>query len=74
MTDHPCKGLTRAQADVFEQIAMNSFPGCRYGTIQKLLDRGLIAPRKQLDPFKYPYFVPRPIFYQWVRWSNERFE
>src|ERR1700760_4914775 len=60
MTDHPCKGLTRAQIDAFEQIAMNSFPGCTYGTIQKLLDRGLVAPRKRLEAFKFPYFITWP--------------
>lgn len=59
MTYHPCKGLTKAQTGVFEMIAMNSFPNCTHGTVQKLLDRGLIARRKKLDPWKNPFFVPR---------------
>lgn len=81
MTDHPCKGMTRAETNAFEAIAVNQVPRCSKATLQKLLDRGLIVRQDRLTHFSDglppmrtdEYFVPLPIHYQWCSWASEQF-
>lgn len=81
MTEHPCKGLTRAETAAFEAIAINLIPSCSKATLQKLLDRGLIVRQSKLTHFNDglpalrsdEYHVPLPIHYQWCTWASEQF-
>jgi hypothetical protein len=80
MTDHPCKGMTKAQIAAFEQIAINvALPPVPKGTLAALEKHGLIerAPDKKLHDemgdYSLPqYFVPLPIHMQWCQWASER--
>ena len=47
MTDHPCKGLTQTQREVFEQIAINQPPQCGWKSIDALLKAGVIERGKK---------------------------
>ncbi|MCK1453654.1 MULTISPECIES: hypothetical protein [unclassified Bradyrhizobium] len=81
MTDHPCKGMTRAATLAFEAIAINQIPRCSKATLQKLIDCGLIVRQDKLLHFNdglppvrtEDYFVPVAIHYQWCVWGRERF-
>ena len=42
MTEHPCKGMTKAEIAAFEAIAVNRPPHCSKRTLDKLLSRGVI--------------------------------
>ncbi|MET4842662.1 hypothetical protein [Bradyrhizobium japonicum] len=48
MTDHPCKGMTRAATRAFEAVAINQVPRCSKATLQVLIDRGLIVRQNKL--------------------------
>lgn len=78
MTDHPCKGMTKAQREAFERIAVNESPGCTWPTIDALLKAGLIergpseTRRDAMGVYSIPYFyVPLPIHAQWCEWCSE---
>ena len=43
MTDHPCKGMTRAQREAFERIAVNQHPQATHKTLLALREKGLIG-------------------------------
>ncbi|MCS3727241.1 hypothetical protein [Bradyrhizobium betae] len=81
MTDHPCKGLGKAATNAFEAIAVNHQPHCSKVTLQRLLERGLIAREDRLMHFRdglppcriAGYFVPLPVHYQWCTWASEQF-
>lgn len=79
MTDHPCKGMTKAQTDAFERIAINAPPGCAWPTIDALLKAGVIERgeddmrRDALGTYAIPnFFVPLPIHMQWCEWCSEQ--
>lgn len=79
MTDHPCKGLTRAQIEAFEQIAINQPPQSGWKTIEALLAYGVIERgegekrRDALGTYEIPnFFVPLPIHMQWCEWCSEQ--
>lgn len=80
MTDHPCKGMTPSQIEVFEQVATgNALPAAHRKTLAKLEGRGLIerSDDKQLGDrmgkFAIPqYFVPLLIHWQWCQWCSEQ--
>lgn len=40
MTDHPCKGMTKAQIAAFERIAINQPHGATHKTLVALRERG----------------------------------
>ncbi len=42
MTDHPCKGLSKACRNAFERIAVNEPPQCKWSVLDKLMAAGLI--------------------------------
>src|ERR1700730_10379203 len=42
MTDHPCKGMTKAQRDAFEMIAVNQHPRATHKTLLALRAKGLV--------------------------------
>lgn len=78
-SEHPCKGMTAAQRQAFERIAINQVPSCKPQTIKALLEAGLIEQgqgeirRDALGPYTIPnYFVPIAIHAQWCRWCGER--
>ena len=56
MTDHPCKGMTKAQIRTFERIALSQPPAATARTIDALLQKGLIErfkkPLIHADPAK----------------------
>jgi hypothetical protein len=72
MTDHPCKGMTKAAIMAFEMIAINLTPRSSQTTLQKLVDRGLIAGEEKPMRFtdglppstRLDYYVPLPVHYQ----------
>lgn len=80
-TKHPCHGMTKAQIEAFERIAINELPFCSSKTIDILLEAGLIVPHGEIiishDRFgtvKVPnYEVPIPIHYAWCRWYSENY-
>lgn len=79
MTDHPCKGMTKAQRDAFEAIAINLQPQCTWPTIDVLLKAGVIERgegekrRDAMGTYEIPsFFVPLPIHMQWCEWCAEQ--
>lgn len=80
MADHPCKGMTKAQRQAFEQVACgDGLPSAMPKTLAKLVERGLIQRatdkvlgRDQLGVIAIPqYFVPLAIHMQWCEWCSE---
>ena len=79
MTDHPCKGLTKAQRAAFEQIAINESAPVGNSTLKPLLERGLI---ERVEDMLIPssmgnikiaqYRVPLPVHAQWCEWCSEQ--
>lgn len=80
MTDHPCKGMTKAQIACFERIAISQPPYAGDRTIKALLARGLIvgvnrSERDGLGVFKWTeYHVPLLLHAQWCEWCSEQSE
>ena len=79
MTDHPCKGMSKAQREAFEQIAINQTPQCKWPTIDALLKAGVIErgnsePRRDaMGVYQIPsFYVPLPIHHQWCVWASEQ--
>jgi hypothetical protein len=78
---HPCHGLSRAERNAFEAIAINLKPKCSARTIQRLLERGLIAKQEKsvhfsdgLPPLVVDdFYVPLPVHLQWCEWGAERY-
>lgn len=78
MTEHPCKGMTKAQREAFELIAVNQFPACKWPTIDALLAAGVIergpseTRKDAMGIYHIPsFFVPLPIHIQWCEWCSE---
>lgn len=78
MTDHPCKGMTKAQRAAFERIAINQEPRCSAVIIDKLLAAGVIERgppkryRDKLGSFEVSTFtVPVAVHHQWCCWCSE---
>lgn len=74
------RGLTEAQARVFEQIAVGNDRGHSRKTLTKLLSLGLITSNVvQLPPTpscKFParvtrYDVPTNVHMEWCRWCSD---
>lgn len=80
MVDHPCKGMTKAQREAFEMIAVNQHPRAGQKTIDALLTRGVIRRgadevlgRDAFGVIKVPsYHVPYPTHAQWCEWCSEQ--
>lgn len=79
MTDHPCKGMTKAQVAAFELIAINQVPRCRQETLDALLAAGVILRgedehrRDAMGVYTIPnFFVPLPVHMQWCEWASEQ--
>lgn len=78
-TKHPCDGLTKAQREAFESIAVGQCLGFHFTTYQKLLAKRLIErlPDKVVGkdifgPIRLPdYQVPLPVHIQWCQWCDE---
>lgn len=82
MTDHPCKGMTKVQRDVFEAIAIGMGPReirIHPRIAATLIARGLIEKgedeivgRDRFGPITFPtYYVPLHIHKQWCDWCSE---
>jgi hypothetical protein len=75
-------GLTRAQRDVFEQIAIGQTPYARPETIKVLLDKELIVRiadrvvgRDRFGIISVPdYEVPIPVHMAWCYWCSQNYE
>ena len=80
MTEHPCKGMTKAQIRDFELIATGSRPRGGHMILRKLKERGVIvdAPPKTLGRDRFgliqvpDWDVPLPIHAQWCEWCSEQ--
>lgn len=79
MTEHPCKGLSKIQVEVFERIAINEPHMASENTINALLRRGLIEPTEPKiiqsrfgDIRVKQYLVPLPLHMQWCEWASEQ--
>lgn len=79
MTDHPCKGMTKAQRAAFERIAIGQPPMAAHKVLLKLRERGLvdytdkIVGRDALGKIIVPeWFVPFAIHAQWCEWCSEQ--
>jgi hypothetical protein len=79
VTEHPCKGLSPAQIEAFERIAVNQHPACRWDTIAALLKAGVIERgtpeirRDALGVYEIPnFFVPLAVHMQWCDWCSEQ--
>ena len=78
-TEHPCKGMTKAQIAAFERIAVNAAPGVAWPTIDALLKAGVIergpskTRRDAMGVYEIPsFYVPLPIHAQWCEWCSEQ--
>jgi len=78
MTDHPCKGMTRAQRDAFERIATNQTPNCMWLTIDALMAAGVIERGQDevrhdaLGRYVIPsFYVPLNVHRQWCAWCAQ---
>ena len=78
-TDHPCKGMTKAQIAAFEQIAINQPPRCGWKTIDALIAKGVIVRatgekrRDAIGTYEIPAFeVPLIVNMQWCEWCSEQ--
>lgn len=81
MTAHPCRGMTKAQKEAFERIAINEHPRCGWLTLDALLARGVIkrgegeTRKDAMGTYEIPsFFVPLPIHIQWCQWCSEHAE
>lgn len=81
MADHPCKGMTKAQIDAFEQIAINQVPQDGWRSIDALLARGVVERgegrklRDAMGVYEVPtFYVPIPVHAQWCAWCGEQTE
>lgn len=78
MTDHPAKGMTKAQREAFENIAVNQLPRCTHRTLEALTAAGIVVVsyrrrRDALGPYEIPdYSVPFDIHRQWCEWCSEQ--
>ena len=79
MTDHPCKGMTRAHRVAFERIAINEPPMAGHKVLKALRDAGLVdytdreVGRDALGRITVPeWFVPMPIHMQFCEWCSEQ--
>lgn len=79
-TEHPCRGMTKAQIAAFEQIATGeSLPRATPKTLARLVERGVIVRaadkalgRDRFGTISIPqYHVPLPIHWQWREWCSE---
>ena len=76
--EHPCKGLSQAQVDAFEQIAVGMKPPATKRDWDALEKRGVIVRgadlvrRDALGEYKIPQWeVPIHIHAQWCAWCAE---
>ncbi len=79
MTDHPCKDLTQAQRDAFEQIAINQPPRCGWKSIDALVKAGVVergeddVRKDAMGMFRIPRFtIPLSVHMQWSAWCSEQ--
>lgn len=80
MTDHPCKGMTKAQIEAFEKIATGiPLPPVVMKSLKILEAKGLIerGPDKELcdglGRYRIPqYQVPIGLHMQWCKWCSEQ--
>lgn len=79
MTEHPCKGMTKAQREAFEQIAVNMPPSASHKNLLALRANGLVdyenevIGRDALGAITVPrWFVPLPVHAQWCAWCSEQ--
>ena len=79
MTDHPCKGMTEHQIEVFERLAISQPVETRWETIDALIAKGVIVKgpsetrRDAMGIYTVPsYSVPLPVHAQWCQWCSEQ--
>ena len=79
MTDHPCKGLTKAQREAFERLAIGLSLGCTWPTIDALTEAGVIergaddTRRDAMGIYNIPsFFIPPAVHAQWCEWCAEQ--
>jgi len=77
--EHPCKGMTKAQIDTFEQLAVGRKPPATKGTWDALEKNGVIERgadlirRDALGEYRIPQFVvPVAVHAQWCAWCAEQ--
>ena len=79
MTQHPAKGCTKRQIEIFEAIAIGQRVPQHPATINALLERGLIERdgeelicNDRFGKVYAPRYSVQPhIHYQWCKWCTE---
>lgn len=79
MSEHPCKGRSKAQREAFEQIAVSSDYAPHPKTLKALMEAGLVIKagvrtlgRDRFGAIEIPvYAVPLHHFHQWCEWCDE---
>jgi len=68
------RNLPDAQAQVFEQIAVNNDAGHHPATVKALLKKGLIEQTGERQGLLtvFRYHVPMPIHIEWCQWCAEQ--
>lgn len=71
---HPAAGMTRAQLEAFERIAIGLAPQCKPQTLDALVAAGLVTKIKRKGYFgpHIDYDVPLDIHRQWCDWCAEQ--
>ncbi len=79
MTKHPCAGMTPAQREAFEQIAIGQVPNCTWPMIDALSKAGVIERgaddirRDAMGIYHIPnFYIPVPIRAQWREWCSKQ--
>lgn len=76
---HPCAGMTKAQLNAFEALAVGSAPMATSATIKALICKGVVIQgvdrvvgRDAFGLIRVPtYDVPLSTHMQWCRWCDE---
>jgi hypothetical protein len=79
MAEHPCKGMSKGQIEAFERIAINQPPGCKWPTIDALIQAGVVergADETRRDAMGVyvitSFFVPVQVHAQWCEWCSQQ--
>lgn len=75
---HPCAGMTKAQRELFERLAIGMDGPMHPKTLAALGAKGLVwrgpdrvLGRDRFGPITIPdYYIPLPVHHQWCKWCS----